>query len=115
MTNRIANAALKKRHNKTSDDSKFSGTILGKPADSGEIEIEGGGEIKSIEDWVCARTGRKKESDSPSEEDEDDMTPQVNSNGNGNGNGTRSPAPSSKLSSVGDRLEGDGLDEMDLT
>lgn len=109
MADEEENTALKKRHNKTADDSKFQGTILGKPADTGEIEIEGGGDIKSIEDWICKRTGREKTTESENEDDE------RRRGVNGNRDGSHSPVPSSKLSSVGDRLEGEGLDEMDLT
>lgn len=94
---------MKKKHSKTSDGSKFQGTILGRPTDNGEIEIEGGGEIKTIEDWICQRSGNamRKEA-SPG-------SPEVN------GVDAGSPAPSSGLSSVGDRLAGEGLDDMDLT
>ena len=83
---------MKKRHNKTSDDSKFQGTILGKPIDAVEIEVEGGGELKSIHDWISARSGSGK-SASPAE-------PSVVL-----ANGALSPTPSSGLSSVGDRIE----------
>lgn len=102
MSANTQSTALKKKHNKTSDDSKFQGTLLGKPGDHGEIEIEGGGEIKSIDDWIRQRSGDLPRT-SP--------TPEVN----GNRDGAVSPSPSSGLSSVGDRLAGEGLDEMDLT
>lgn len=93
---------MKKRHNKTLDDAKFQGTILGKPIDTGEIEIEGGGDVKSIEDWVCQRSTGLRENAS---------SPEVN----GIGGAALSPSASSGLSSVGDRLEEEGLDGMDLT
>lgn len=94
--------ALKKRHNKTSDDAKFQGTILGKPNDIGEveIEIEGGGEMKSISDWIAVRSGHAQK----------DSTPLVNGNGEQH---STSSTPSSGLSSVGDRLEQND-DDMDL-
>ncbi|CAG9970689.1 hypothetical protein V2G26_014650 [Clonostachys chloroleuca] len=91
--------ALKKRHNKTSDDAKFQGTILGKPADTGEIEVEGGGDIKSIDDWITQRTGNLEPSPSPKI--------------NGNGVDHRDArSPSSGLSSVGDRL---GNEDVEMT
>ncbi|KAF4122442.1 hypothetical protein GMORB2_7434 [Geosmithia morbida] len=102
--------ALKKRHNKTSDDSKFQGTILGRPAEAGGIEIEGGDEdVKSIWDWVRKRTGG---GDGESSRDHQDVANGHASNGVAV---KRSASMSSGLSSVGDRLNGDGLQDMDLS
>lgn len=44
--------ALKKRHSKTADDSKFTGTLLGKGYDQGLVTVEGGGEIDSMQAWI---------------------------------------------------------------
>lgn len=43
-------SALKKKHNKNDQDSKYAGTILGKGIDHGEILIEGG-DVTSIREW----------------------------------------------------------------
>ncbi|KAI1491922.1 hypothetical protein F5X96DRAFT_692790 [Biscogniauxia mediterranea] len=43
--------ALKRKHNKTDQDSKYAGTILGKSTDHGEVLIEGGGET-SLAAWA---------------------------------------------------------------
>lgn len=42
--------ALKKKHNKNDQDSKYAGTILGKGIEHGEIPIEGG-DVTSIGEW----------------------------------------------------------------
>lgn len=96
---------MKKRHNKTSDDAKFQGTILGKPSEVGEIEIEieGGGGVKSISDWIALRSGPPPPGEG---------SPQVNGSGEQH---SASSSPSSGLSSVGDRLDQNDDDDMDLT
>ncbi|KAI5920014.1 hypothetical protein F4810DRAFT_451812 [Camillea tinctor] len=43
--------ALKRKHNKTDQDSKYAGTILGKSTDHGEVLIEGGAET-SLAAWA---------------------------------------------------------------
>ncbi|KAI1504466.1 hypothetical protein F5X99DRAFT_41965 [Biscogniauxia marginata] len=43
--------ALKRKHNKTDQDSKYAGTILGKGIDHGEVTIEGGTET-SLSAWA---------------------------------------------------------------
>lgn len=43
-----------KKHSKTGVDSRYQGTILGKPADPKAIKIEGG-PVDSIEEW-CRKT-----------------------------------------------------------
>jgi len=43
-------SALKKKHSKTGEESRFQGTVLGKPAEDREIKIEGG-PVESIEAW----------------------------------------------------------------
>lgn len=102
--------ALKKRHNKSSEDSKFQGTILGKPIDTGDIEVEGGGDIKSIDDWISQRSAIRPRSDGEA---------LVNGTGDGGNDNDeqqrRSRSPSSGLSSVGSRLAQEDRDEMDLS
>jgi transcription initiation factor TFIID subunit 3 len=46
-----------KKHSKTGVDSRYQGTILGKPADAKPIKIEGG-PVDSIEEW-CQKTREK--------------------------------------------------------
>lgn len=43
-------AALKQKHSKTGDDSKFQGTLLGKPNEHGEVLVEGGN-FDTIQSW----------------------------------------------------------------
>lgn len=58
----VATIALKKRHSRTADDSKFAGTFLGKPPDHGPVVIEGGGEVDSIQSWNEKRRGSPRKS-----------------------------------------------------
>ncbi|KAI0395071.1 hypothetical protein F5Y17DRAFT_223428 [Xylariaceae sp. FL0594] len=44
--------ALKRKHNKTDQDSKYAGTILGRPIDHGEVPIEGGSDT-SLAAWAA--------------------------------------------------------------
>ncbi|KAH7319965.1 hypothetical protein B0I35DRAFT_478260 [Stachybotrys elegans] len=48
--------ALKKKHSKTADDSKYHGTIIGRGNDVGEVQVEGGVET-SISEWMRNRFG----------------------------------------------------------
>ncbi|OMP87338.1 Transcription initiation factor TFIID subunit 3 [Diplodia seriata] len=48
---RDAVQALKKKHSKTGEESRFQGTVLGIPADDRPIRIEGG-PPESIHDWI---------------------------------------------------------------
>ena len=41
---------LKKKHNKTGEESRYQGTIIGKPADDKLIRLDGG-PFSSIQDW----------------------------------------------------------------
>ncbi|KAI0022940.1 hypothetical protein F4780DRAFT_730746 [Xylariomycetidae sp. FL0641] len=43
--------ALKRKHNKTDQDSKYAGTILGRAIDHGEVMVEGGPD-SSLADWA---------------------------------------------------------------
>lgn len=62
MADMVATIALKKRHSRTADDSKFAGTFLGKPPDHGPVVIEGGGEVDSIQSWNARRRGPSRKS-----------------------------------------------------
>lgn len=47
-------SALKKKHSKTGEESRYQGTLLGKSADEQPIPIEGD-EIQSIDAWIEAQ------------------------------------------------------------
>ncbi|CCE35341.1 related to TAF(II) complex (TBP-associated protein complex) component [Claviceps purpurea 20.1] len=113
-------SALKKKHSKTAEESKYTGTVIGKPLDTiSEIQVEGG-PVTSIDEWIQQRRALLASANAP----------QVNGHGHahmngckyGNGNGvemhrgegSHSSTLSSGLSSVGSRLGDDG-DEMDLS
>lgn len=53
-------AALKKRHSKTADDSKYTGTLLGQARDQGPVTVEGGDGITSIQAWIDERRAPSK-------------------------------------------------------
>ncbi|KAG6044113.1 hypothetical protein E4U39_003692 [Claviceps sp. Clav50 group G5] len=120
-------SALKKKHSKTAEESKYTGTVIGKPLDTiSEIQVEGG-PVTSIDEWIQQRRALLASANASA-------APQVNGHGHGhmngckygNGNanangaemhrgeGSHSPTLSSGLSSVGSRL-GDEGDEMDLS
>lgn len=42
--------ALKKKHSKSGDDSRFQGTVLGRPADEKDVVVEGG-PVQRLRDW----------------------------------------------------------------
>ena len=91
-TNR--SVALKKKHSKAEDDSKYIGTILGKSNEHGDVLVEGG-PFSSILSWEeKLRRESRRAIDSPEPEGDTESRPQ-----------------SSGLSSLGDRSIGD---EMDL-
>ncbi|KAK2592038.1 hypothetical protein QQS21_010271 [Conoideocrella luteorostrata] len=94
-------SALMKKHSKGAEESKWNGTVIGRPVDTvGERLIEGGS-ITSIQEWIKQRSSFPEEPD------------QANVNGE-EGHDRGSPTPSSGLSSVGSRL-GDVEDDMDLS
>jgi hypothetical protein len=70
---------------------------LGKPGDTGDLEIEGGGELKTVHDWVRKNGGWIPQ--------EDELSP-ATLNG-----ASHSSTPSSDLSSVGDGLDRSVLPE----
>ena len=85
--------ALKMKHSKLGDDSKYTGTMIGRPLDTvAEVQVEGGS-VTSINEWIRLR------SHFPPED-------------KGDGNDASSPTVSSGLSSVGSRL---GDEDMDLS
>ncbi|KAG5913436.1 hypothetical protein E4U42_001159, partial [Claviceps africana] len=93
----------------TAEESKYIGTVIGKPLDAiAEIHVEGGA-VTSIDEWIQQRrllrlaAGQRQ------------MNGSAQTAGRGQGREScSSPTPSSGLSSVGSRLGEDG-DEMDLS
>ncbi|KAK3984119.1 hypothetical protein QBC44DRAFT_337517 [Cladorrhinum sp. PSN332] len=92
--------ALKKKHSKNDDDHKYLGTVLGRPNEQGEVQIEGNGEFTSIAAWEASL---KAAGEKPVLQ-----KPQINGDGNGDGGDSR-PASSglSSLASMGDDMEMD--------
>jgi transcription initiation factor TFIID subunit 3 len=64
-----------KKHSKTGVDSRYQGTILGKPADVKPIKIEGGS-VESIEEW-CQKTREKTVKTQASAHEDHEMTNHV--------------------------------------
>lgn len=46
--------ALKQKHGRSDDDSKYAGTLLGKCLEHGEVMVEGG-DVPSIHEWAEKR------------------------------------------------------------
>ncbi|GAO16137.1 hypothetical protein UVI_02040320 [Ustilaginoidea virens] len=96
----VTKTALKKKHSKTGEDTKYSGTVVGKPLDSVvEIQVEGG-PVTSISEWIQQRSACSSSA--------------ARTNGT-RGHECGSPTPSSGLSSVGSRLDDDGDEGMGLS
>lgn len=51
--------ALKKKHNTTDEESRYHGTLLGKPAEPRIVKVEGG-EITSVKEWADRLKPRPK-------------------------------------------------------
>ncbi|VBB72646.1 Putative protein of unknown function [Podospora comata] len=83
--------ALIKKHSKGADDTKFLGTLLGRPIEQGEVAIEGGGPT-SIREWEEIR---KKAAERPT-------PPPLENHNLVNGDGEDSRPGSSGLSSLAD-------------
>ncbi|KAK3362710.1 hypothetical protein B0T25DRAFT_525045 [Lasiosphaeria hispida] len=86
--------ALKKKHSKNEDDSKFMGTLLGKCNEHGDVQVEGG-EYLSILNWEEQLLQAAQRPEAP-----EDLVM----------NGDDSRPPSSGLSSLGDRSIGEDMD-----
>lgn len=65
-------AGLKTKHNKTGDEVKYQGTILGRSAEGSEVQVEGG-DVTSIEEWMLlhAKMAVSKEPGTSPEDVED--------------------------------------------
>ena len=57
--------ALKKKHSKTGEESKYHSTILGRGNDQGEVLIEGAEELTSIGTWERSVAGSASPPSSP--------------------------------------------------
>ncbi|KAL1840639.1 hypothetical protein VTJ49DRAFT_247 [Mycothermus thermophilus] len=113
--------ALKKKHSKNDDDSKYLGTLLGRSIDHGDVVVEGG-EFPSIAAWEERRRQaaqlptppppsprqlqlelqQQQEEQSQKQPDAEEEGPNGNSEEAGDPNASPRP-PSSGLSSLGDR------------
>jgi transcription initiation factor TFIID subunit 3 len=93
--------ALKKKHSKNDDDSKYLGTLLGRSIEHGDVLVEGG-DCPSIFLWEERRRAAAQKPPEPLQ--------QLDVNGDGDGDESR--PPSSGLSSLGDRSI---ADEMELS
>ena len=101
-------AALKKKHSKNDDDSKYLGTLLGRSIEHGDVLVEGG-ECPSIFVWEERRRAagvKKPELQQPQLGAGEDF----NGDGDGDGDGDESRPGSSGLSSLGDRSIADDMD-----
>jgi transcription initiation factor TFIID subunit 3 len=95
LTSRIA---LKMKHSKTDDDTKYMGTLLGKMIEHGDVVVEGG-EYPSISMWEEHLKKMAEKSPEVAERAREE-----------------SEAPSSGLSSLGDRTIADEMElEMDMS
>ncbi|KAL2126797.1 hypothetical protein VTI74DRAFT_220 [Chaetomium olivicolor] len=101
--------ALKKKHSKNDDDSKYLGTLLGKSIEHGDVLVEGG-ECPSIFVWEERRRIAGQKTPEPPRS----LQPQVNGHGgDGEGDDGEGSRPgSSGLSSLGDHSI---ADEMDMS
>ncbi|KAK4101642.1 hypothetical protein N658DRAFT_425030 [Parathielavia hyrcaniae] len=97
--------ALKRKHSKSDDDSKYLGTLLGRAIEHGDVLVEGG-ECPSIFVWEERRRAAGQKTPEPQGQGH------VNGDGDGDGDGDESRPSSSGLSSLGDRHI---ADEMDLS
>ncbi|EFX03940.1 bromodomain associated protein [Grosmannia clavigera kw1407] len=92
-------SVLKKKHSKTGEDSKYSGTVLGRGNEHGDVVVEGG-EFPSILSWQEKRIQERQRPPA---------TPAPGEEG-AEGEGGQGRSPSSGLSSVGDR----SMEDMEL-
>lgn len=92
----------------------MAGHNLGKNTDGNEILVEGGS-ITSISEWISQRAPELPTPRESIEDQEEDEKQQPQQNGDEPGTVEMRRASSSGLSSVGDRLGDDGIEDMDLT
>lgn len=52
-------AALKKKHSTTDEDTRYNGTVLGKPAELRPVKVEGS-EVDSLREWAERLKGPKQ-------------------------------------------------------
>lgn len=95
--------ALKLKHSKNDDDSRYTGSLLGKPIDHGHVEVEGG-KYHSISVWEEKMKEAARRPTPPPQLKEDEPE------GGIDGDREDSRPPSSGLSSIGDRSVADLMD-----
>ncbi len=61
LQNLMVGVALKKKHSKTGEESRYQGTVLGIQAEDKVVRIEGG-HVESIQAWEAQLHGAKKPS-----------------------------------------------------
>ncbi|KAB5580517.1 hypothetical protein GE09DRAFT_1212965 [Coniochaeta sp. 2T2.1] len=83
--------ALKQKHGRADDDSKYMGTLLGKSIEHGDVQVEGG-DVPSIQEWAERRRAATEKK----------VAPAINGDGYVDGEPGSRPS-SSGLSSLGDR------------
>lgn len=105
--------ALKKKHSKNDDDSKYLGTLLGRGIEHGSVLVEGG-ECPSISVWEERRRAASQKTPEPPLPvlQRGGVNGDGDGEGDGDGDGEESRPASSGLSSLGDRSI---ADEMDLS
>ena len=85
---------MKKKHNRSDQDSKYAGTILGRGIEHGEVNVEGGN-ADNLQAWAKARLDAAvRPPDEPRELQKPERT--------GDGDDADSRPPSSGLSSLAD-------------
>lgn len=104
-------AALKKKHSKNDDDSKYLGTLLGRSIEHGDVLVEGG-ECPSISVWEERRRIAGQKTPEPPQAQNHADGRDVTGDRDGDDDREDSRPPSSGLSSLGDRSM---VDEMDLS
>ncbi|KAJ4295891.1 hypothetical protein N0V88_004593 [Collariella sp. IMI 366227] len=103
--------ALKKKHSKNDDDSKYLGTLLGKSIEHGDVLVEGG-ECPSIFVWEERRKIAGQKTPEPPLWRVNGHGAEGEEDGDGDNDGEGSRPGSSGLSSLGDRSI---ADEMDIS
>ncbi|KAK7752739.1 hypothetical protein SLS62_005291 [Diatrype stigma] len=102
-------SALKKKHNRSDQDSKYAGTILGRGIEHGEVDVEGGN-ADNLQAWAKARLQAAVLSPEEQEQRRRELERSQRGAGAGAGDDADSRPPSSGLSSLAD----DDVEMMDM-
>lgn len=113
LTRLFPSTALKKKHNRSDQDSKYVGTILGRGIEHGEVDVEGGN-ADNLQAWAKARLQAAVLSPEEQEQRRRELERSQRGGGGGAGAGAGDDAdsrpPSSGLSSLAD----DDVEMMDM-